>query len=248
MNRRSALPLANRAAPPWTADLWLRMRRLFLLKLVGTSAFTWLFFVAYFQLLRHPVNPVVVLPLTALDHWIPFQPAALPAYLSLWLYVGVAPGLQLRFRELVVYGLWIGALCVSGLAIFYAWPTAIPALAAADLGHSGFRMLQSVDAAGNACPSMHVAVAIFTALRLDPLLRDARAPLVLRLINLAWFAAIAWSTLATKQHVVLDVAAGALLGAAFALASLRWAAPPRRGVAAPVRADIIDRMSTDIAP
>jgi membrane-associated phospholipid phosphatase len=41
-------------------------------------------------------------------------------------------------------------------------------------------------------------------------------------LNVAWFAAIAWSTLAVKQHVVLDVVAGALLGLAFALPSLRW--------------------------
>jgi len=189
------------------------------------------------------------MPLTALDQWIGFQPAALPAYLSLWLYVGLAPGLQRDFRDLVVYGLWIGALCVAGLAIFYAWPTAVPALAPADLGHPGFRALQAVDAAGNACPSMHVAVAIFTALRLEPLLRHARAPLALRLANLAWFGAIAWSTLATKQHVALDVAAGALLGAAFAFASLWHGATRRRAAAAaPARADIIERMSTDIAP
>jgi membrane-associated phospholipid phosphatase len=44
----------------------------------------------------------------------------------------------------------------------------------------------------------------------------------LRLLNAAWFFVIVYSTLAIKQHVALDVAAGALLGSIFVLASLRW--------------------------
>jgi membrane-associated phospholipid phosphatase len=69
---------------------------------------------------------------------------------------------------------------------------------------------------------MHVAVAIFTAIRVEHVLREARTPALWRVLNWAWFVAIAYSTLAVKQHVVLDVAAGALLGMAFALPSLRW--------------------------
>lgn len=245
MNRPPDPPLAAIAPPPWRAEIGLRMRRHFLLKLAGTTVFIWLFFIGYFQLLRQPAYPVVVMPLTALDHWIPFQPHTLYAYLSLWIYVGIAPGLQLTFRELLVYGLWVGALCLTGLGLFYAWPTAVPPLALDVSGFAGFRLLQGVDAAGNACPSMHVAVAIFTAIRVDHLLRQTRTPVALRGLNLVWFALIAWSTLAVKQHVVLDVAAGALLGAAFALPSLRWS--PSRAAAAKVRTDVIERLSTDPA-
>ena len=70
--------------------------------------------------------------------------------------------------------------------------------------------------------------AMFTAIRVEDVLRWARTPLVLRLVNLAWFAAIAYSTLAVKQHVVVDVLVGALFGVVFALPSLRWR--PRRVV------------------
>jgi membrane-associated phospholipid phosphatase len=146
-------------------------------------------------------------------------------------YVGVAPGLQLRFKELVVYGLWAGALCLTGLALFYFWPTQVPTLARELSDFPGFAILQGVDVAGNACPSMHVAIAIFTAIWVEHILRQAGAPLVLRLVNAAWFAAIAYSTLAVKQHVVLDVLAGALLGIAFAGPSLHW----RPGRAGPAR-------------
>ncbi|MGJ7495897.1 phosphatase PAP2 family protein [Variovorax sp. RT4R15] len=226
---------------PWTNEIGFRMRRHFLLKFVGTSVFTWLFFIGYFHLLRHPAYPVMVMPLTALDHLIPFQPQTLFAYLSLWVYIGFAPGLQRTFAELVVYGLWISGLCLSGLALFYFWPTAVPPLTMDVSSYPGFAMLQGVDAAGNACPSMHVAAAIFTAIRLEDVLRRTRTPVFLRLLNLAWFLAIAWSTLAVKQHVVLDAAAGALLGLAFAWPSLRWRPAPTRALApGPAgRADII---------
>jgi len=95
-------------------------------------------------------------------------------------------------------------------------------------GYPGFAMLQGVDAAGNACPSMHVAVAIFTAMRVEHVLRESRTPVPWRVLNWLWFAAIAYSTLAVKQHVVLDVVAGALLGMAFAFPSLRWRPGKRR--------------------
>ncbi|MBC8057982.1 MAG: phosphatase PAP2 family protein [Rhizobiales bacterium] len=208
--------------PRWTAEIGLRIRRHFLWKLIGTTAGTWAFFIGYFYLLRQPAGPVVVMPLTALDHLIPFQPGALFAYLSLWLYVGVAPGLQRTFRELLVYGLWAGALCLTGLGFFYFWPTAVPPLAFEVSGYPGFKMLQGVDAAGNACPSMHVAFATFTVVWTGHVLRSTGVPLGLRAVNLVWFLAIVWSTLAIKQHVVLDVIAGALLGLVFALLSLRW--------------------------
>jgi hypothetical protein len=231
-------------SPTWTTEIGQRMRRHFLLKLLGTTAFTWVFFIGYFHLLRYPASEVTVMPLTALDHWIPFQPWTLGAYLSLWLYVGVAPGLQYAFRELMVYGLWAAALCLTGLGIFYVWPTAVPPLAFDVSGYPGFKMLQGVDAAGNACPSMHVAIAIFTAARIEHVLRGAGAPRLLRAFNIAWFLAIAWSTLAVKQHVVLDVVAGAALGLAFVGPSLRWRPA---GENPPGRADIIRRMPTDTA-
>jgi membrane-associated phospholipid phosphatase len=214
--------------PHWRAELLFRIRHLLALKIVGVTAFTWLFFIGYFQLLRHPASSMTVMPLTALDRLIPFQPEMLVAYFSLWFYVGLAPGLQRNFNELVVYGLWIGALCLTGLGFFHFWPTQIPPLMASSSDFPGFALLQGVDAPGNACPSMHVAVAIFTAIRVDDVLRRTRAPQALRLANWLWFAAIAYSTLAVKQHVLLDAVAGALLGIVFAWPSMRWRPIPGR--------------------
>jgi PAP2 superfamily len=238
MNYPIDLSIAPAPSSAWTAEVALRVRRHLALKVIGTTAWTWLFFIGYFHLLRHPVHPMTVMPLTTLDHLITFQPQALFAYLTLWVYIGVAPGLQRSFSELLVYGLWIGALCLTGLALFYLWPTQVPSLRPDVSGFTGFAMLQGVDAAGNACPSMHVAVAIFTAIWVDRLLFEARAPGFLRLLNAAWFVAIAYSTLAIKQHVALDAAAGALLGVVFALASLRWRPSGHRHDGATVVADM----------
>ena len=246
MTQPLPLPLAGLPVPhDWTADIGRRIRCLFWLKAVGTTVFTWLFFIGYFHLLRNPAHPVAVMPLTALDALVPFQPYFLGAYLSLWLYVGVAPGLQPNFRELLAYGLWVGGLCLTGLGLFYLWPTQIPRMAIDASGYPGFEMLQGMDAAGNACPSMHVAVAIFTAVRLEHALREARTPLWPRLLNWAWFAAIAYSTLAVKQHVALDALAGALLGLAFALPSLRWR-PDAKARPVPASGRHVPRTGADI--
>ncbi len=232
---------------PWRADIVRRFKRLWLLKLIGTTAFTWLFFIGYFHLLQHPAYPVTTMPRLLLDRWIPFQPAMLLPYLTLWFYIGTAPGLQRNLAELLAYGLWVGALCMTGLALFYFWPTAVPPLEIDVSGYAGFSALQGVDASGNACPSMHVAAAIFTALRLADVLRQARVPAPWRWANWLWLAAIVWSTVAIRQHVVLDAVAGAALGGAFALASLRWRAVPGLDSTG-MSAYIIDRPPMDKTP
>lgn len=208
--------------PPWARELGSRMRERAPLKIVGTTIWVWVFFIGYFYLLRHPARPPLVMPLTWVDAWVPFEPLALVPYLSLWLYVGIAPGLLRGFMPLLVYGFWAGALCACGLMIFYLWPTQIPPLPLDRADAPGFALLAGIDAAGNACPSMHVAISVFTAVWIEHLLRRVGAPAALRLANLAWVLAIAWSTLATRQHVAWDVAGGTALGLVFAAASLRW--------------------------
>lgn len=210
----------------WTARLARQWWHLQVLKALGICAFMGLFFMAYFHVLHNPVRPVMAMPLTPLDAWIPFQPAAFWAYVSLWVYVGIAPAFQPSMRALLNYGGWITALCGAGLLCFYLWPTAVPSQAhqldPAVADHAGFKMMRGVDAAGNACPSLHVATAMFTAVWIQRLLVEAGAPRWPQWLNAVWFVLIAWSTVAVRQHVVLDVVAGAALGLAFAVLSLRF--------------------------
>jgi hypothetical protein len=224
----SALP-APSLRPPWQTLLGQRMRYLWWLKFLGVCAFMWLFFIGYFHTLRNPPREVMLMPLTWLDGAVAFQPRALWIYLSLWVYIGVAPGLLSAFRDLLMYTLWIGALCAVGLACFHFWPTAVPRPAMDLSGYPGFALLQGVDATGNACPSLHVATAAFTALWVEHLLRVIGAPAWLRWSNGLWVGAIVWSTLATKQHVVWDAAGGLALALVFAALSLAG----RKGKAQP---------------
>ena len=72
-------------------------------------------------------------------------------------------------------------------------------------------LLRGVDTTGNACPSLHVAIAIYTGFWMHSILRTVRAGAVLHTLSWAWSLAIVYSTLATKQHVVWDVVGGLLL-------------------------------------
>ncbi|MBI5784577.1 MAG: phosphatase PAP2 family protein [Rhodocyclales bacterium] len=213
--------MAGAGNPNWPRDLLARLRRYLPLKGVGTTAFISVFFVGYFHVLRSTAHEAVLMPVTALDDLVGFQPAALYVYVSLWVYVGLPPAIMRDLRELIAYGWWIAALCVAGLACFWFWPTAVPLHPVDTNLYPAYRLIQGLDAAGNACPSLHVATAAFSAVWLDRLLAEIGAGWRMRTINWTWFAAIAWSTMATKQHVALDVLAGILLALAFALPSLR---------------------------
>lgn len=208
----------------WAAQIGKRLQRLLWLKAFGITLWIWVFMIGYFHTLRHPSQPPFIMPLTPLDLLVPFQPGAFMIYASLWVYVGIPPGLLLGFRDLLAYGAWVGALCLSGLALFYFSPTAVPgfALDPVLVNDPAIALLQGLDAAGNACPSMHVASAVFAAVWLHHLLRGIGAPRLLEACNATWLALIVYSTLAVRQHVVLDVIAGAVLGSLFAWASLRW--------------------------
>jgi membrane-associated phospholipid phosphatase len=206
----------------WYRQIPERVRANLFMKSVGTTAYFCVFFFAYFYLMRHPNSAVTVMPVTAVDEFIGFQPLALIPYLSLWIYVSLPAAIILKRRELIGYGWWLAGLCIAGLACFYFWPTTVLVPTEEWRKHASFSILLGVDAAANACPSMHVAVAVFSTCWLGFILRDLGVPVVLRVANWLWFVAIAYSTMAIKQHVFIDVIVGLMLGLAFALPSLRF--------------------------
>lgn len=186
----------------------------FWFKMFGTMAYTLLFFVGYIYLLKNPASPTTTIPGLWIDQVVTFQPWALPAYLSLWFYVSIPPMFMLTREQIASYGARITAPCLFAFAIFYWWPNAVPPADIDWAQYPGVAFLKGVDAAGNACPSLHVATAVFTALWLHWRFKSMGLGIFARIINIAWCVAIAYSTLATKQHVALDVFAGTLLGLA----------------------------------
>jgi hypothetical protein len=159
------------------------------------------------------------MPLTPIDRLIAFSPGALWLYASLWLYIQLAPSMLDNRGELGSYAVATSVLSLVGFAAFFFWPTSIPT-AGVDWARLAGANLAAI-AEGNACPSLHVTFSIFSAIWTHRLLQHVGAPAWTRALNWSWCAGIVYSTLATKQHVSLDVAAGGALGWAGALVHLR---------------------------
>jgi membrane-associated phospholipid phosphatase len=225
--------LTSPLQPTWTRRLAERFLSLWLLKAVGTSAFMVLFFHAYFWVLSNPSQAPWVVPLLPPDHWVPFEPLALYAYGWLWVYVSLAPGLIGRWLALARYGAWAALMCAVCLLIFWLWPTQTPGFDIDWSVHPQLAFLKGIDAAANACPSLHVAAALHAACWLHRQLGELGAPAWTRWLSGLQCAAIVWSTMAIRQHVFIDVIAGAAVGLLFAWLSMRRERPATAGAAAP---------------
>jgi membrane-associated phospholipid phosphatase len=190
---------------PETAWLGARLKAHWRFKLIAGAIIIIAFFIGYFLLLSFHIFPVREMPTTALDRLIAFQPGALPLYLSLYLYIPIAPFLLENKRDLNAY-------C----------PTAIPRPDSA-----AYRPLIAIDGPGNACPSLHAAFAVFSAICIDRLARNLGDRGLARGLSWLWCLGILYATLATKQHVAVDMAAGIALGAAWAGLYLQFFPPGR---------------------
>jgi PAP2 superfamily len=206
---------------PWLLQVRRRFATLWLLKASGTTIVMAAFFWCYFLVLAKPLYPAFEVPLTSLDHLIPFTPSAYGVYISLWLYVSLPPAFLGNLRVLLSFGGWVTALCAFGLLVFWLFPTKTPFFEINWALYPQLALIKNMDASGNACPSMHVATAVFSAFWIDAILTASSAPRALRLISVLHCVAIIWSTIAIRQHVVIDALLGALLGAVFAVFSLK---------------------------
>lgn len=196
--------------------IWTAAIAHFWFKFFGCTGFMLAFFMAYIYLLKYPFFPVAVMPIMSIDSLIGFEPLALPAYLSLWVYVSLPLLLMQKRSDIIEYGVWIGSLCMAALTIFYFWPSAVPPANIDWAEYPGMAFLKGVDAAGNACPSLHVATAVFSAFWLHWNLPSVGLGRGSKLFSACWCVAIVYSTMATKQHVAVDVIAGSALGYATA--------------------------------
>jgi hypothetical protein len=197
---------------PWPRGVAPRLAAHWRLKLGWIPAFMAVFFLSYFLVLNHPLVRVTTMPVTALDLWIGFHPGSLALYVSLWIYVLIPTALMDRRAELAVFALAAAALAAAGLLLFLVWPTAVPRWDIDWAQYGAIARLKSADASGNACPSLHAAFAVFSAVWIGRLLRRLGAPALFHAANLCWCAGILYSTIATRQHVAVDLYAGSLLG------------------------------------
>ncbi|WP_295987785.1 phosphatase PAP2 family protein [uncultured Variovorax sp.] len=198
---------------PWYRAVGRRIATHWVAKMIGTTAGIMGFFVLYFWVMHNPSTPPTVMPLTALDHCVRVSDEAMLLYGSLWFYISLPPAFAKGWAELRACARDAALMAGMGLAVFWFFPTTVPAFAIDWAQYPSLMFLKNADAGGNAFPSLHVAFAVFSAVLLERQLREVRAPAWVRVLNVLWALGIVYSTLATRQHVLLDVLGGTLLAA-----------------------------------
>src|SRR5437660_2764041 len=204
----------------WTHELSTRTRTLLLLKMLATLAGAAACLSAYFGVMGHPLSAATAIPVTWIDDLVPFSPQSFFLYASLWAYVALASVFTKDGQELAAWAAACFAMIVIGLGIFMALPTKVPDFAIDWSRYPSLEFLKAVDASGNALPSLHAAFAVFTAVVLHAELTSIRAPRVVLACNALWCLGIVYSTMATRQHLALDIIAGAVLAGAVSIAYL----------------------------
>lgn len=152
------------------------------------------------------------------DQRLPVQPSFIFIYLSTYVFVllpfFLVSDASLLFKIVLGY---LGITVISS-AIHVAYPSRIDRL---DPGqHVGLSWVlidwfQRICKPYDNCPSTHVgysALAVMTGFLVGGPITGG--------VFLTWAALIAWSTLATRQHTILDVAAGGAIGTGMAFAVL----------------------------
>jgi len=162
----------------------------------------------YFWCQRNPLAPARELKMP-IDDLIPYRARWVWIYSFLYYPVIVAVNWSVRSpREYLYVAISYTILLACQMAFFTLLPVATPnewRAANARRGRSErfLAFVQKFDARSNSFPSMHTSVATLTALHLVPVF----GPWVFLFPVL-----IGLSCLFTKQHYVVDVPAGALLG------------------------------------
>ena len=139
-------------------------------------------------------------------------------YLSFYFLI-LIPGFlpsERQFRRFLI------ALALTGfvsLVVFLLIPSGVKREPEFQAGASRvYLSLIDVDLPRNAFPSLHASVTTLAAIISGIVLRDW----FIRLLFWSWAGGVLWSTMATRQHVLLDVVTGALLACISWIAAGRW--------------------------
>ena len=159
----------------------------------------------YYGLQHVRFFPETVMQDGAIDRLVPFAPQAVWLYLSLYLLMPIAPLLMVRREDLLRYAIGMVAAMILATVVFVFWPTVCPRPAAPG-NVLAYELLVAIDRPLHAFPSLHACFAVYSVLCANAL------PPPLRLFLWGWTLLIGYGTLATKQHVFIDLVGGAFLG------------------------------------
>lgn len=144
--------------------------------------------------------------MTAFDHLFPFVPWMVYPYMSLYLGVFLA-AVFLKKRNFMNF---VGMLVFTELLtypVFYFFPAVYP-MPHFEANNFTTRFLQwcfQADVHNNTFPSLHVSLALGTALIINKANRKAG------LVALVWAVVVAFSTVLVKKHFFIDILGGMLV-------------------------------------
>ena len=204
-------------------SLWLRVKAHWQIKLLLTATLNALFWTGYAFLSRHTFFPVHSLPVMWLDAAVKFQPVWGWIYLTEFGVTGTVPWLIVSTPELRRYVIGLLFLSLTSFLIFLVFPVASPRPPVLPV-EGPVAMIVRLDGTYNAFPSLHAGFLVYTLALGLRLFGRRLHPLVVAGIGI-WTALILYATLATKQHYVLDLLAGGMIG--FVAHGLAWRLQPR---------------------
>jgi hypothetical protein len=161
---------------------------------------------------RAATHPARVLHEGALDRAVAFTADAVWVYLSFFAIVPLAY-LCARAERLTPLTRAMQQCALACAPVFVLWPTtlAYPTLATDSVSGRVLAALSRFDSPQNCLPSLHGALTVLAVIALF----ERRHPWRSAIVGL-WGLAIAWSVVATRRHLALDLCAGVLLGSASA--------------------------------
>jgi membrane-associated phospholipid phosphatase len=181
-----------------------RLRSCWRLKVQLSIALLILFDVPYFLIGHYPVFPVHTLPLSAIDRAIGFHPRGwVWVYQSFYLLLNIIPWLARERWELQRYLRGFVIVSVVSFACFVIFPIRGPQPEVHDAGGM-YWLLRQYDVTLNSLPSLHAGLLVYTVC-------FSRRIGLLRVFVVIWCMLVLYATLATKEHYLVDIVAGAVL-------------------------------------
>ncbi len=142
------------------------------------------------------------------EECIPFMPDAIFAYLLIFPFLLAPVFIVKKYSDFAAVLAAYALLVVISLAIFFQFPTTMARPRAPDFGFVGwlFSAVRTIDGPNNLFPSLHVSSVVYVALVNGYFCPKAKW------ISWVCVILISISTLLVKQHALVDVFGGAVLG------------------------------------
>ena len=150
-------------------------------------------------------------PALAIDQWVPFQPAWALVYQSVFIVHTLALWLPRDPEAVKYYARNLAAVFACGALVFWLYPTLSPRPGQPGSSLHGW-LISAVDGPRNAFPSLHAAMGLLAVAAISGHLRSCRVSPWWRIALALWWIALLYSTLATRQHRLLDLLGGIALG------------------------------------